>query len=210
MAAVTTCSDFGAQEIKVSHCSHCFPIYLPWSDGTGCHDLSFFWMLSFTPALSLSSFAFIKMFFSSSSLSAIRVVSFAYEVIDISPSNLDSGLCFIQPSISHDVLCIYIKLSGWQIITLMYSFPNLEPVHSSMSSSKCCLLPSIQASQEVGNVVWYSHFFKNFPQFVVICTVKGFLLSPNQWATREFQVLHFILKNQSHAELIRSSTIRIN
>ena len=26
---------------KVSHCFHCFPIYLPWSDGTSCHDLSF-------------------------------------------------------------------------------------------------------------------------------------------------------------------------
>ena len=26
---------------KVSHCFHCFPTYLPWSDGTGCHDLSF-------------------------------------------------------------------------------------------------------------------------------------------------------------------------
>ena len=25
----------------VSHCLHCFPIYLAWSDGTGCHDLSF-------------------------------------------------------------------------------------------------------------------------------------------------------------------------
>ena len=28
------------------------------------------------------------------------------EVIDISPSNLDSSLCFIQPCISHDILCI--------------------------------------------------------------------------------------------------------
>ena len=26
---------------KVWHCLHCFPIYLPWSDGTRCHDLSF-------------------------------------------------------------------------------------------------------------------------------------------------------------------------
>ena len=26
---------------KVSHCFHCFPIYLPWSDGTRCYDLSF-------------------------------------------------------------------------------------------------------------------------------------------------------------------------
>ena len=31
MAAITTCSDFGAQKNKVSHCFHCFPIYLPWS-----------------------------------------------------------------------------------------------------------------------------------------------------------------------------------
>ena len=28
------------QKIKIGHCFHCFPIYLPWSDGTGCHDLS--------------------------------------------------------------------------------------------------------------------------------------------------------------------------
>src|SRR5574342_274485 len=41
MAAVTICSDFGAQENKVSHCFHCFSTYLPWNDGTGCHDLSF-------------------------------------------------------------------------------------------------------------------------------------------------------------------------
>ena len=33
MAAITICSDFGAQKNKVSHCFHCFPIYLPWSDG---------------------------------------------------------------------------------------------------------------------------------------------------------------------------------
>ena len=37
---VTICSDFGAPQNKVCHCFHCFPIYLPWSDGTRCHDLS--------------------------------------------------------------------------------------------------------------------------------------------------------------------------
>ena len=43
MTAVTICSDFGAKKkkSKVSHCFHCFPIYLPWSDGTGCYALSF-------------------------------------------------------------------------------------------------------------------------------------------------------------------------
>ena len=56
----------------------------------------------------------------------------------------------------------------------MYSFPNYEPVCCSMSSSNCCFLTSIQISQEASKVVWYSHLFKNFPQFVVIHTVKGF------------------------------------
>ena len=43
-----------------------------------------------------------------------------------------------------------------------------------MSSSNCCFFTCIQISQEAGQVVWYSHLFKNFPQFVVIHTVKGF------------------------------------
>ena len=42
-----------------------------------------------------------------------------------------------------------------------------------MSSSNCCFLTRIQVSQEIGKVVWYS-YLKNFPQFVVIHTVKGF------------------------------------
>src|SRR5574338_326322 len=56
----------------------------------------------------------------------------------------------------------------------MYCFPNLEPVCCSMSSSNCCCLTCIQVSQEAGQVVWYSHLFQNFPQFIVIHTVKGF------------------------------------
>ena len=56
----------------------------------------------------------------------------------------------------------------------MYSFPNLEPVCCSMSSSNCCFLTCIQISQEAGQVVWYSHLFKNFTQFVLIHTVKDF------------------------------------
>ena len=56
----------------------------------------------------------------------------------------------------------------------MYSFPDLEPVCCSMSSSNCCFLTCIQISQETGKVVWYFHLLKNFPQFVVIHTVKDF------------------------------------
>ena len=53
MASVTIFSDLGAQQNKACHCFHCFPVYLPWSDGTRCHDLSFlnveFYVNFFTP-----------------------------------------------------------------------------------------------------------------------------------------------------------------
>ena len=58
----------------------------------------------------------------------------------------------------------------------MYSFPNLEPVCCSMSGSNCCFLTCIQISQEVGQVVWYPHLLKNFPQLIVIHTVKDFCI----------------------------------
>ena len=56
----------------------------------------------------------------------------------------------------------------------MNSFPSLEPVCCSMSGSNRHFLTSIQISQEAGQVVWYSHLLKNFPQLVVIHTVEGF------------------------------------
>ena len=43
-----------------------------------------------------------------------------------------------------------------------------------MSSSNCCFLTCIHISQEADQVVWYSHVFQNFPQFIVIHTVNGF------------------------------------
>ena len=43
-----------------------------------------------------------------------------------------------------------------------------------MSSSNCCFLTCTQVSQEAGQVVWYSHLFQNFPQFILMHTVKGF------------------------------------
>ena len=60
----------------ISHCFHCFPIYLPW---VMCPDdmILVFWMLSFKPTFSLSSFTFIKRLFSSS-LSAINAMSSVY------------------------------------------------------------------------------------------------------------------------------------
>ena len=78
MATVTVRSDFGAQENKICHCFHFFPFYFSRRDRTRCHDLTFFqcWISSqlLHSPLAPSSRGFL----SSSSLSAIRVVSSAY------------------------------------------------------------------------------------------------------------------------------------
>ena len=77
VAVVNDYSDFGAKENKVCHCFQFSPSI--------CHEVKgldamilVFGMLSFKPALSLSFFTFIKRLFSSSSLPAIKVVSYAY------------------------------------------------------------------------------------------------------------------------------------
>ena len=61
----------------------------------------------------------------------------------------------------------------------MDSFSYLEPVCCSMSTSNCCFLNCIQVSQEAGQVVRYSYLFQNFPQFIVIHTIKGFGIVKN-------------------------------
>ena len=77
MAEVTICSNFGTQENKICLCFHFFLIYLPWSMGLDAM-IFVFWMLSFKPAFSLSSFIFNHRLFSSSSDSTIKEVSSAF------------------------------------------------------------------------------------------------------------------------------------
>ena len=65
-----------------------------------------------------------------------------------------------------------------------------------MSSSNCCFLTCIQISQEASQVVWYSHLFKNFPQFVVIHTVKDFCIVNKAEIDVFLEFLHFQWSNQ--------------
>ena len=67
MAEVTIHNDFGAQEDKICHSFHIFPIYLPWSDGTRCHELIAL-NVDFKTAFSLSSLTLIKSLFQFSSV----------------------------------------------------------------------------------------------------------------------------------------------
>ena len=60
------------------------------------------------------------------------------------------------------------------ICSLDIFLSQLEPVCCAMSSTNRCFLTYIEIFQEAGQVVWYSHLLKNFPQFVVIHTVEDF------------------------------------
>ena len=111
MAAVTVYGDFWAQE-KIVHCFHFFTFCLPWSHGTRCHGLSLFecWVsiqLFHSALLPSSRSSLVPLHFCH--LSGIICIS---EIVDISPSNLDSSLWVIQPGISHDVLCIEVNKQG--------------------------------------------------------------------------------------------------
>ena len=172
MAAVILCSDFGAQKNKVSHCFYCFSTSLPWSDGTRCHDLCFL-NVEFKSIFSLSSFTFIKRLFSSS-LSAIRVVSSAYlRLLIFLPAILIPAYVSSSPAFRMMYSACNL-ISRMTIYSLDVLLSYLEPVCCSMSSCNGCFLTCIQISQEAAQVVLYSHLLKNFPQFVVIHTVKGF------------------------------------
>ena len=167
MAAVTIHSDFGTQENKICWCL-CFSPSI-------CHEVMgqddmilVFWMLSFKSAFLLSSFTLTKRLFSFSLLYAIRVgVIFIPEVIDISPSNLDSSLLFMQLVFCMMYSAYKLNKQGENIYPWHTPFHYLEPVHCSMSNCNCCFLPCIKFSQETSKVVLYSYLFKNFPQFVV-------------------------------------------
>ena len=126
MTAVIIHSDFGAQEKKIFHCFHCFNICLPWSDGIRYLDL-IFWMLSFKLAFSFSSFIFIKRLFSSSSLSAVRVVVICIsQVIDISPSNLIPACVSSSPVFSMMHSACKLNKQGDSIQPWCTPFPALN------------------------------------------------------------------------------------
>ena len=99
MAEITICSDFGAQKIKSATISPSISHEVMGPDAM----IFVFWMSSFKPAISLSSFTFIKGFFLFAFFHKGGVICIS-EVIDISPCNLDSSLCFILPGILYDIL----------------------------------------------------------------------------------------------------------
>ena len=122
-----------------------------------------FWMLSFKPAFSLSSFTFIRRLLSSSSLSPIRVVSSAYLRLLIflpailSPAYALSSLAFCMMYSAYKLNKQSDNIQPWRTPCLILNQSVVPCV------SNWCFLTCIQVSLEAGKVVSYSHPFKNFP-----------------------------------------------
>ena len=101
---------------------------------------SSFWILSFKPVFSLSSFTLTKKLFSSASLSAIRVVSSSYlRFVDNSPGNLDSSLWFIHVP----------NISGYYVVLFLKHHTLLLPPDT--SATHLCIAWTLL-------VPWFSHF----------------------------------------------------
>ena len=168
MAAVTICSEFRAQEEVTCHCFHLSPFYLPWSDGTGCHDLSlslFFLILHFKKAFSLSSFTLNKRLCSSSSLSAIRVVSSLYLRL------LLFLLAVLSPACNSFSMALHMMCSAYKLNKQGDNYSHVVRLSQSWNNllfhvQFCFFLTGIQVSQKTGKVVWSSHLFKNFEELL--------------------------------------------
>ena len=100
MAAVTICCHLKAQEEEICHCFHHFPFYLPWSNGTGCQDLSFL-IFSFKLALSSSFFTLIKRLqqpLNPTRQTCLSFLSTVSNAADHSKKLHSPGSCLLKPS----------------------------------------------------------------------------------------------------------------
>ena len=82
--------------------------------------------------------------------------------------------------------------------TLSRFFPSFKSFSFSVSDSNCRFLSYIQTFQETGKVIWYSHFLKNFPHFVVVLYVKGFSIISEAdgnvfWGSLAFSMIQWML-----------------
>ena len=145
-------SDFYYASCDLSSASF-HSLFSPSLDPSVCHEVMgpdamifVFWMLHLSQLFSLSSFTFFKSLFSSSSLSAIRMVSPAYLRL------LIFLLAVLIPAVLHPawhfLWCTLpiSSISRVQYTALMSPFPSLEPVHCSMPSSNCCFLRYLVAT----------------------------------------------------------------
>ena len=155
-------------------------------------------MLDFKPPFSLSSFTFIKRLFSSSLLSALRVVSSSYLRL------LIFLLAILIPACAPSCPAFLMMYSACKFNN---QGDNIQPCCTpfpiwNQSVGPCPVVtvaswPIIWVSQDAGQVVWYAHLFQNFPQFIVIHTFEGFGLVNKAemffWNSLAFSMIQWML-----------------
>ena len=159
---------FGDQKDKVCYC---FLIYLPWSDGTRSHDLSF-WMINFF--FSLPSFTFIRSLFSSSSLSAIKVVSSAHlRLLIFLPAILIPACASSSPAFLMMYSAYKLNKQGDKIQLWRTAFPIWN---QSVVPCPVLTVASWPAYRFLKRQIRWSGILISLRifQFVVVHTVKGF------------------------------------
>ena len=172
MSVLTAHSEFAAQENKICHCFHFSPSICHEVMGLNAMILVFL-MLSFKPAFSLLFFTFIKGLFSCSSLSAIKVDSYAYLRYLFLPVIYIPACYSSSPPFCMMYSAQKLNKQG-DIIQPFFFFPSFKPVCCSMSGSNHCFFIYTQFSQQTCKVVQYSYILKNSPQLLVIHIVKSF------------------------------------
>ena len=161
MAAVTICSDFGAQENKACHCFRCFPIYLPWSDGTGCHEMMGLDAMISVFQCWVSSQLFHSISLSSrGSLDPLHFVSSAYlRLLIFLPAILIPSCASSSPAFLMMYSAYKLNKQSDNIQPWSTPFPIL-----SQSVVPCKVLTVVYWTAyrflKKGKMIWYSHPFR--------------------------------------------------
>ena len=219
MAAVTIHSDFGAPKIKSVTFSISPHLFLPWGIGPDAMILVF-WILSSKSAFSLPSFIFVKRLFSSSLLSAIRVVPSAYLKL------LIFILEILIPSCASFIPAFHMMYSAYNLNKQSVNIqPWCTPLPILSQFAISCLVLTVASWPEYRFfrrlVRWsgYSYLLKSCQKFVVTHTVKGFSIFSEAevdfffWNSLAFYMSHqmlaiwFIVPLLEHLEVLRSCTV---
>ena len=159
MAAVTTCSDFGAPENKICHCFCFSPFCLARSDGTGCHDLRFeYWDSS-----QLFTILFYPQRDSSVPLQFWSLEWYHLNIWDCWYFSWQSWFQLVIHSIWHFTWCI-LHITKISEVTIYIFVMVLSKFWTSLlfCVQFHCFLTHMQVSQDIVKLVWYSHLLRIF------------------------------------------------
>ena len=155
MASVTICSDLGAPKNKVWHCFHCFPIYFPWSDGTGSHDLRFL-NVELKPTFSLSTFTFIKRLFNSEKLGKIKAEREDQKLLQENKSKINLSWTRMQRWWWQRVVKFYLQDISSVQLSHSVMFNSLQP-HGLKHARLPCPLPTHRGHLNSCPWSWWRH-----------------------------------------------------